>query len=45
MRAWVRWLPLVLVIWIARKKCERVGVYGGSWWHLAFADVLIKEKS
>lgn len=39
---WMRWLPLAVVVWLARRKCERVGVYGGSWWVTAFRDVLIK---
>lgn len=41
MRGWVRWLPLALVIWLAKRKCERVN-YGGSLWAVAFPDVLIK---
>ncbi|MFM9928197.1 hypothetical protein VLK31_34865 [Variovorax sp. H27-G14] len=43
LRPWVRWLPLALVIKIARKKSERIGVHGGSWWVLPFSDVMIKD--
>lgn len=42
LKPWMKWLPLVLVEAMARRKCERVGVYGGSWWCQAFDDVLIK---
>lgn len=39
--AWTELLPLFVVRWLARNRCERISVYGEAWC-TARDDVLIK---
>ncbi len=43
MKMWVRILPLFIISWLARRRCEKFVVQGKKW-HLAFPDVLIRSQ-
>ena len=41
MRRWVRILPLFIIVWLAKRRCEKFTVQEKQW-HLAFEDVLVR---
>ena len=43
MRKWTRILPLFIIVWWAKKDCEKFWIQGEQW-HLAFEDVLVRAK-
>lgn len=44
MRKWVRILPLFIVVWLAKRRCEKFIIQKHKW-YLAFEDVLIKGEN